>query len=85
MTEKEKADLENKVKLVLESVRPYLLADGGDIQFVSLTDALEVEVFLTGACHACGMSFQTLAGVESALKNAIPEISRVIVPNYGFE
>lgn len=75
----EKKSYITRINEVLELVRPYLHADGGDIDFVDLTDELEVKVILKGACHACPMSIQTLKfGVENALKNAIPEIKEVI-------
>ena len=68
-----------RINEVLELVRPYLNADGGDIDFVNLQDDLTVNVRLTGACGTCPMSIQTLKfGVESAMKNAIPEIKEVV-------
>ena len=79
MTESEKSTYIFRVKEVLELVRPYLQADGGDIDFVDLSDDLTVSVNLTGACGTCAMSIQTLKfGVEHALKNAIPEIKEVV-------
>ena len=69
----------SRINEVLDLVRPYLNADGGDIDFVDLTDDLTVKVLLKGACHSCPMSIQTLKfGVENALKNAIPEIKEVV-------
>jgi Fe-S cluster biogenesis protein NfuA len=85
MTDSAKSELEHKVRLVLDSVRPYLLADGGDIQLVSVTNEMNAEVFLLGACNSCGMSFQTLASVECSIKSSIPEINRVIAIDYNFE
>lgn len=79
MDKSEKDTYINRINEVLELVRPYLNADGGDIDFVDLTDDLTVKVVLKGACHSCPMSIQTLKfGVEHALKNAIPEIKEVI-------
>ena len=75
----EKKSYVSRIHEVLELVRPYLQADGGDIDFVDLTDDLTVQVVLKGACHSCPMSIQTLKfGVENALKNAIPEIKEVV-------
>jgi len=82
MTDTAKLEIEQKIRHVLDSVRPYLLADGGDIQLVSVTDSMDVEVFLLGACNTCSMSFQTLASVESALKSAIPEVNKIIQADY---
>jgi Fe-S cluster biogenesis protein NfuA len=79
MTEDIKNGYIARINEVLDYVRPYLQADGGDIDFLDLNDDLTVVVNLTGACHSCPMSIQTLKfGVESALKSAIPEIKEVL-------
>ena len=71
-------ELTKKVINVIEQIRPYLQADGGDIQFVSLTDDNIVNVELQGACGSCPYSRMTLKnGVEQAMKRAIPEIKAV--------
>jgi Fe-S cluster biogenesis protein NfuA len=71
-------ELEGKVKNVIEQIRPYLQADGGDISFVNLTDDNVVNVELMGACGSCPFSRMTLKnGVESAVKKALPEIKSV--------
>ncbi len=71
-------ELTIKVKNVLEQIRPYLQADGGDIHFVELTDDNIVNVELQGACGSCPFSRMTLKnGVEEAVKRAIPEIKSV--------
>lgn len=74
----EKELLEKRVKNILEQVRPYLQADGGDVNFVELTDDLVVVVELTGACGSCPYSTMTLKnGIESVMKKSIPEIKSV--------
>ena len=74
----EKELLEKRVKNILEQVRPYLQADGGDVQFVELTDDMVVMVELTGACGSCPYSTMTLKnGIESVMKKSIPEIKSV--------
>jgi Fe-S cluster biogenesis protein NfuA len=68
----------DRVTEALDSVRPYLQADGGDCELVGITDEKVVDLRLVGACGSCPMSTMTLrAGVEQALKRAIPEIVRV--------
>ncbi|NTW82491.1 MAG: NifU family protein [Chlorobiaceae bacterium] len=68
----------NRVIAALETVRPYLQVDGGDCQLVGVTKDMVVDVKLLGACGSCPMSTLTLrAGVEQAIKKAIPEIIRV--------
>jgi Fe-S cluster biogenesis protein NfuA len=73
-----KQELENNVKNLIEKIRPYLQADGGDIDFVELTDDNIVKVKLQGACGACPHAVMTLKyGVEASLKKALPEIHSV--------
>ncbi len=71
-------ELTKKVQNVIEQVRPYLQADGGDISFVELTADNIVKVELQGACGSCPYSRMTLKnGVEEAVRRAIPEIKAV--------
>lgn len=78
----EKLIIENKVRNVLEQIRPYLQQDGGDLEFVEVTDALVVNINLTGACGSCPFSTMTLKnGVEQAVKKAVPEIVSVEAVN----
>ncbi len=76
-------DLTRKVNNVIDQIRPYLEADGGNIAFVSLTDDNVVNVELQGACAGCPMSMMTLkSGVEAAIRKAIPEIKAVEATNF---
>ncbi len=78
MTDTNKEATKQKVLNVLEQIRPYLQNDGGDIEFVELTDDMIVNVRLTGACGSCPHSTMTLKnGVETAVVKAIPEIKSV--------
>ncbi len=78
MSQADKEATKQKVLNVLEQIRPYLQNDGGDIEFVELTDNMIVNVRLTGACGSCPYSTMTLKnGVESAVVKAIPEIKSV--------
>lgn len=68
----------NKVEQVLESVRPFLRADKGDVELVNILDNGIIELKLLGACADCPLSMMTLrAGIERALMKEIPEIKRV--------
>ncbi|MBI1932748.1 MAG: NifU family protein [Ignavibacteriales bacterium] len=68
----------NSVENILESIRPFLKEDKGDIELVNITEDGIVEVKLLGACADCPMSTMTLrAGVEKALQKEIPKIKRV--------
>jgi Fe-S cluster biogenesis protein NfuA len=67
-----------KIEIALQSIRPFLQKDGGDVEFVELTEDNVVRVRLVGACETCSMSAMTLkAGIEESIKNAIPQITRV--------
>ena len=64
-----------KVQEVLEKLRVYLQADGGDIELVDITEDNIVQVRLKGACHGCPGAAMTLQmGVERALKEAVPDV-----------
>jgi Fe-S cluster biogenesis protein NfuA len=73
---------ENVIK-ALDSIRPFLQADSGDIELVEITGDGIVKVKLTGACDICPMSQMTLrAGIERALMREVPGIRRVESVNY---
>jgi len=70
-------DLYERVERVLESIRPYIQADGGDIELVDVQDGI-VQIRLAGACVGCMYSLMTLqAGVERMLREEIPEVKAV--------
>lgn len=69
---------ENKIKELLNDIRPLLNQDGGDIEFVRYEDNF-VFVKLSGACAHCGYQDETITyGIENYLKESIPEIEGVI-------
>jgi Fe-S cluster biogenesis protein NfuA len=71
-------ELESRIKDVLEQLRPYLQADGGDLKLAEITDDMVVKVELIGACGSCPMRTMTLkAGVENTLKKQVPEVRSV--------
>lgn len=72
------SDLHERVKSVIDELRPLLQADGGDIELVEVQDDGVVKVQLKGACHGCPGAMQTLKyGVEQRLKQTIPEVTSV--------
>ncbi|PMP69259.1 MAG: hypothetical protein C0190_00145 [Thermodesulfobacterium geofontis] len=71
--------LKDEVEKALSKVRPYLQADGGDVELVEVTDEGVVKVKLKGACGSCPMALMTLKmGIERYLKKEIPEVTEVI-------
>ena len=68
----------DRVQEVLDKIRPSLLADGGNVELISVEDSI-VKVRLTGACFGCPFSQMTLKnGIERILKEEIPEIKEVV-------
>jgi len=68
-----------KVKDVIESVRPALQAHGGDIELVATDDDKNVKVRLQGACQGCpGAQMTMRAGIERILREKVPEVNEVI-------
>ncbi|APF20024.1 NifU family protein [Caldithrix abyssi] len=70
--------MKEKVLKVLESIRPGLQADGGDVEFVKIDEDNVVYIRLVGACGGCPMSQITLKqGIERIMKMQIPEVKAV--------
>ena len=79
MEKEKRQEIEKKIADTIQKVRPYLLADGGDIILEEITDDLTIKVKLTGACGSCPFSLFTLKnGVEQALKKEVPEVKEVV-------
>lgn len=78
MTDQEKLVVEERVKNALEQIRPYLQQDGGDVEYIDMTNEGVVMVRLQGHCGTCPHAMQTLKqGIESAIKKVIPEVKSV--------
>lgn len=70
--------MEKQVKELIESIRPFLIQDGGDIEFLRIEDNY-VYIKLTGACSNCFYQDDTISyGIEALIKDKIPEIEGVI-------
>jgi Fe-S cluster biogenesis protein NfuA len=71
--------MKEKVQAVIEEIRPYLQADGGDIELVDVEADGTVKVRLRGACACCPGAQMTLRmGVERKLKEEVPEVKQVV-------
>ncbi|MBL7812727.1 MAG: NifU family protein [Bacteroidetes bacterium] len=74
--------LNDRIEVALNSIRPYLQADGGDVELVEVQDSTDVILRLTGACSTCEMSHMTMtAGIEETLRRAIPGLGKIIAVN----
>jgi Fe-S cluster biogenesis protein NfuA len=79
MTPEKKSELIKRVELAINSIRPYLEADGGNVRVLNITDDFVAEVEFQGSCSSCSMSSMTLkAGVAETVKSAVPEIVNVV-------
>ena len=75
-------DIYTQVEDALNLIRPYLEADGGNVKLIEISDDKVVKLELLGACGSCPMSAMTMkAGVEEAIKRAVPEITAVEAVN----
>ncbi len=78
----ENLDVVEKIKGVIERIRPALEADGGNIEFVNMTEDNVVNVKLLGACGSCPYSLITLKqGIETAIKEEVPSVVSVEAVN----
>lgn len=75
-------DYKDKIEEALDSVRPFLKMDGGDVEFVEMNSRNEVILKLLGSCSGCSMSHMTMkAGIEEAIKKVLPDVTSVIALN----
>ncbi len=71
-----------RIENTLDTLRPYLEADSGNVSLVEVTEGMIVRLQLLGACSSCSMSMMTLkAGIEQSLLKAIPELKGVEAVN----
>jgi Fe-S cluster biogenesis protein NfuA len=71
----DKKHLNERVEAALETIRPHLRVDGGDVELVEVTDDMHVKIRWMGMCQSCSMSDMTLrAGIQEAIRSKIPEI-----------
>jgi len=72
--------LSKKIEASLDSIRPYLKADGGDVKVNHISENNDVKLEFVGACGNCTMSTMTFkAGVEAAIRRDVPEIKSIEV------
>ncbi|EAY25251.1 NifU family protein [Microscilla marina] len=71
-------DMIERVDNALDTIRPYLKTDGGDVKVLEVSEDGVVKLELMGSCGSCPMSAMTLkAGIEESIRKAVPEITAV--------
>lgn len=74
--------LNERIEAALESIRPHLRIDGGDVELVEVTPEMQVKIRWMGRCESCSMSGMTLrAGIQEAIQSKVPEITGVEAVN----
>lgn len=72
-------ELQDKISSALDTIRPYLQADGGDVELVEVNESSDVILRLTGACSSCEMSEMTMtAGIEETLRKSVPGLGKIL-------
>lgn len=72
------SEITKRINEALDTIRPYLHADGGDVELLELGPDLSVILRLSGACGTCAMSDMTMkAGIEETLRRSIPELGPI--------
>lgn len=75
-------DISQRIEASLDSIRPYLVADGGNVKVTEITPENVVRLEFVGACGNCRMSTMTFkAGVEAAIRRDVPEVKSIEVVN----
>ena len=82
MSTAEKEDLIKKLDEALDSIRPHLKVDGGNIEVVDITDEMIAQVKWMGNCEFCSMTAMTMkAGIQETVRQQMPEIKGVVAIN----
>jgi Fe-S cluster biogenesis protein NfuA len=78
----DKQQIIDRIEEALDTIRPHLKVDGGDVELVELTDEMQVKIRWKGMCESCSMSAMTLrAGIQEAVRNKVPEVIGVEAVN----
>lgn len=79
---KTKEQIMARIEMSLDTMRPYLKNDGGDVEVVELTEDFVLKVKLLGTCSSCPQSYMTMkAGIEDAVKKSVPQVQSVVAVN----
>lgn len=71
-----------KIEEALNLIRPFLHADGGDVELVDVDEDLNVQLRLKGSCSNCDISHLTMkAGIEESIRKVLPGVKQVVAVN----
>ncbi|MFT4525671.1 MAG: Fe-S cluster biogenesis protein NfuA [Bacteroidia bacterium] len=71
-------DLLQRIETALDTMRPFMMADGGNVELIGVDDSMIAKVRLVGSCRSCDMSHMTMkAGVEEAVLKSVPELKGI--------
>lgn len=74
----DQTDLLKRIESALDTMRPFMIADGGNVELVEVDDSMMAKVKLVGSCSSCNMSHMTMkAGVEEAVLKSVPELKGI--------
>jgi Fe-S cluster biogenesis protein NfuA len=74
-----KPEIFNKVEEALNTIRPYLEQDGGNVELVDINENNDIVLKLLGNCSSCEMSDMTMtAGIEETLRRTIPGLGKIV-------
>ena len=77
-----KEEILARIEMSLDTMRPYLRNDGGDIEVLELSDDMELKLRLLGNCGTCPQSIFTMkAGIEEAVMKSVPEVKSIVAVN----
>jgi Fe-S cluster biogenesis protein NfuA len=75
----EQTELLQRIESALDTMRPFMMADGGNVELIGVDDSMIAEVKLVGSCSSCNMSHMTMkAGVEEAVLKSVPELKGIV-------
>lgn len=82
----EEQTISSRIEHALDSIRPFLRADGGDVELVEVTADNEVSIRLLGSCQHCQISDMTMKfGIEESIKREVPEVKSIEAINQNQE
>ncbi|MBI1184749.1 NifU family protein [bacterium] len=69
----------DKVEEALNSIRPFLQKDGGDVELIDVSDEMDVHIKLMGSCANCSMSNMTMKnGIEESIRRLVPQVRKIV-------